>query len=383
MRTRGLPVALLVVAGALLPLAAAQSVATAAPQNSDRASAQAAAQRAAERIRALQREADALAAEARTLLADLRKLEIDRALRVEELAQVNAELAATRAAVTDAAARAAALEAAESRERPLVEMRLVELYKMGRAGHWRLLLGTEDVRSVGRAYRAASALIQIDRDRVAAYGRTLQALGRERQELDTRARAIQGLQQRAVAARAAADAAVAAHNAKIAAIDQRRDLNAQMTGELETAQLRLQRTVNDLGDRTVPPVLPLKGFRGELPWPGAGIVVQRFGRPGATRNGIELSMPEGRHARAVHEGQVAYAAPFTGYGNLVILDHGDGSHSLYGHLRMLSVAAGEHVVAGETLGETGRNPSGNPSLYFELRIDGKPVDPLQWLRKTP
>jgi murein hydrolase activator len=386
MTFRIFPAALLVVA-AWLPLAA-QGTGSAPAQDSDRARAQAAVQRAAERIRALQRESDALVAEARTLLADLRKLEIDRALRVEELAHVNAELAETRAALAGAAARAEALEAVAAREGPLVERRLVQLYKMGRAGYWRLLLDTDDVRAVGRAYRTASALLQIDRDRVAAHARTLEALTGERRELEARARAIQGLQQRAVAARAAADRAVAAHNALIGAIDERRDLNAQMTGELETAHYRLQRTLNDLGGSAAPPVLPLKGFRGALPWPGDGIVVQRFGRQGAgggpaMRMGIELSMPEGRHARAVHEGRVAYAAPFTGYGNLVILEHGDESHSLYGHLRMLGVEVGEHVAAGETLGETGRNPSGNPALYFELRVDGKPVDPLQWLRKTP
>jgi murein hydrolase activator len=384
MTFRVFPAALLVVAVTLLPFGA-----PAAPvQDGERARAQAAAQRAAERIRALQKESDALVAEARTLLADLRKLEIDRALRVEELAQIDAELADTRAALAETAARTTELEATAASERPLVETRLVQLYKMGRAGYWRLLLDTDDVRAVGRAYRTASALLQIDRERVAAHARTLDALMRERQALEARARAIQGLQKRAVAARAAADRAVAAHSEMVTAIDERRDLNAQMTGELETAHYRLQRAVTDLGAGAAPPVLPLKGFRGALPWPADGIVVQRFGRqagagPEATRTGIELSIPEGRHARAIHEGRVAYAAPFTGYGNLVILEHGDGSHSLYGHLRMLGVDAGEQVAAGETLGETGRNPSGNPALYFELRIDGNPVDPLQWLQKSP
>jgi murein hydrolase activator len=386
--------AALLVAGAVwLPLTASHApqepAAPALTQDSERARAQAAAQRAAERIRALQRESDALVAEARGLLAHLRKLEIDRALRAEELAHIGAELVETRAALAETTTRAEALDAAAKSERPIVETRLVQLYKLGRAGYWRLLLDTDDVRSVGRAYRTASALLQIDRERVAAHARTLEALTRERQELEARARAIQGLQQRAGAARAAAERAVAAHNDLIAAVDERRDLNAQMTGELETAQMRLQRTVGGLADRPAgPAVLPLTGFRGVLPWPGDGVVVQRFGRPGAgrgrtARTGLELSMPEGRHARAVHEGRVAYAAPFTGYGNLVILEHGDETHSLYGHLRMVSVEVGDQVDAGETLGETGRNPNGNPALYFELRVDGRPVDPLQWLRKTP
>ena len=85
--------------------------------------------------------------------------------------------------------------------------------------------------------------------------------------------------------------------------------------------------------------------------------------------------------RAVHEGTVAFADQFTGYGNLVIVDHGDGAYSLYGYLSALEAARGAHVEAQATVGSSGRDPSGNPALYFELRIDGKPVDPLQWLKR--
>jgi len=83
----------------------------------------------------------------------------------------------------------------------------------------------------------------------------------------------------------------------------------------------------------------------------------------------------------VHDGTVAFAGQFTGYGNLVIVDHGDGAHSLYGHLRSVGVQRGSPVDTHAEVGESGRNPAGNPALYFELRVDGKPVDPLQWLKK--
>jgi septal ring factor EnvC (AmiA/AmiB activator) len=138
--------------------------------------------------------------------------------------------------------------------------------------------------------------------------------------------------------------------------------------------------VSELG-RPAIAALPLRPFRGALPWPAEGIVTQRFGRQ-QTPNGIEISLPEGEPVRAVHEGTVAFADQFTGYGNLVIVDHGDGSHSLYGHLRELRVERGTRVDAQTQVGESGRNPSGNPALYFELRVDGKAVDPVQWLRKS-
>lgn len=345
----------------------------------DRARRDAATKRAADRIRTLQREADSLLTQERSLLAELRKLEIDRALRAEEVGQIDRELADTREALAASGARAASLSEAASSQRPEVERRLVQLYKMGRAGYWRLLLDTHDVQAIGRAYRTASALTRIDRERVQAHADTLAALRSERQALHTRITAFATLRARALMARAAADKAVAARAALVASIDARRDLNAQLTGELEAAQLRLERTVGDLG-RPAAVALPLRPFRGALPWPADGIVTRRFGRQ-PVRNGIEMSLAEGEPVIAVHEGTVAFAGQFTGYGNLVIVDHGDGSHSLYGHLRDLRVEVGSHVDARTQVGESGRTPGGNPAVYFELRVDGKPVDPLQWLRK--
>ncbi len=94
-----------------------------------------------------------------------------------------------------------------------------------------------------------------------------------------------------------------------------------------------------------------------------------------------MSAPEGQTVRVVHEGVVAFSGPFTGYGNLVIVDHGDRSYSLYGHLNSVQVATGQRLDAQAPVGTSGRNPAGVPALYFELRIDGAAVDPLQWLRR--
>jgi septal ring factor EnvC (AmiA/AmiB activator) len=116
------------------------------------------------------------------------------------------------------------------------------------------------------------------------------------------------------------------------------------------------------------------------------VVSSKFGQaarggPASSRNGIQLSLPEGQTVRPVHDGVVAYAGPFTGYGNLLIVDHGDRAYSLYGHLAGVTVKKGDRVDPGTTVGLTGRDLAGNPALYFELRVDGAPVDPLQWLKR--
>jgi septal ring factor EnvC (AmiA/AmiB activator) len=132
--------------------------------------------------------------------------------------------------------------------------------------------------------------------------------------------------------------------------------------------------------------VPLAPFRGALEWPVEGRVVGGFhdtaNRLGgsAVRNGIEISADEGRPVRAVHGGTVVHADAFPGFGMLVIVDHGGDDYSLYGYLSSMAVAVGKAVGAGDELGQVGASPAGPAALYFEMRIDGRSVDPVQWLK---
>lgn len=374
--------------GACLVAVAVATLVAQSPSPQERAAA--ASKRAADRIRALQREADDLAARERTLLVELRKLEVERQLKVEELARLEREALETERKLAETAKRLDGLKRNADEQRPDVEARLVQLYKLGSGGYWRLLLDVDDLRSLGRAYRTASAMTSLDRLRVLQHQQTLDALGRERTTLQSRSRDLAGLREQARRARAALDRAMASRSTLVQSIDERRDLNAQLAGELQTAQQRLQTSVGQLpaGLAAAATSLPIRPFQGALPWPARGAVAQRFGRQPSSRfgttivrNGMELSVAEGQPVRAVHEGVVAFADQFTGYGNLVIVDHGDRAYSLYGHLGTLEVATGQRIEVQTPVGAAGRNPSGTPALYFELRIDGAAVDPLQWLKR--
>jgi septal ring factor EnvC (AmiA/AmiB activator) len=125
--------------------------------------------------------------------------------------------------------------------------------------------------------------------------------------------------------------------------------------------------------------------RGGLAWPLDGRVSGRFGEtpvrtPGAPpRNGIDIEAPEGAAARAVHAGTVVFAEPLAGFGILVIVDHSGGHHSVYGNLASTTLSRGDVVDVGREVGKVGRTAGGPTALYFEFRVDGRPVDPLQWL----
>jgi septal ring factor EnvC (AmiA/AmiB activator) len=359
----------------------------------DPSSPEAMASRAAARIKALQREADSLASRERTLLEDLRKLEVERDLRAEEFSASARELQRIEGEIDDTASRIVTLERAAESQLPDLTARMAEIYKIGNGGYLRLLMSIDDLRNMGRAYRFVSGLQGIDRRRIAEHQRTLADLRKAQAALEGR-RSQASLAQAAVArARDAAAQALAAHEDLISRIDARRDLAAQLMGELETARQRLQRTIDDAAqgrpaEAGVMMGLPLRPFKGDLEWPVTGTVTGAFGRQidrkfhtSVVSNGVRIAAGASTPVTAVHEGTVAYATTFTGFGKLVILDHGSVTFSLYGYLADIDVVSGERVVQGQRLGSVGNALDGEASLYFELRIDGKPVDPLQWLRR--
>jgi septal ring factor EnvC (AmiA/AmiB activator) len=345
-------------------------------------------ERAGSRIRALQAEADRLAAQARTVFGELRRLEIDREIKQVELTRTETELARVTADRDRAEKRLKGLEATRIADTPGIKERLVELSKHGRAGYVQLLLAANDVRALGRLARGVAAVAGMDRVRLEAHRRTLAAERDALNELDQKYNDVEAVQKAAARARAAVLAAVAARNRMIEDLDQRRDLAAQYVAELQQAQAQLEQTLATAEAGSSVVALPIRPFKGDLPWPVVGDVATRFGRQTAgrfgtsiARNGIEVSATEGAAARAVHEGTVAYAAPFSGFGTLVIVDHGASAFTLYGHLREASVKAGTNVGRGAPVGRVGLAPSGGAALYFEVRIDGRPVDPLQWLAR--
>ena len=125
--------------------------------------------------------------------------------------------------------------------------------------------------------------------------------------------------------------------------------------------------------------------RGKLPWPVNGRLIARFGSPrGDTRSkwdGVLISSQAGTQVRAIHPGRVVFADWLRGAGLLVIVDHGDGYLSLYGHNQSILSRPGDMVQTGQaisTVGNTGGQDQA--ALYFAIRQKGKPADPTQWCR---
>lgn len=359
-----------------------------AAQTGSRSATDTQAQRINERIRALQAEADALARESRTLLGQLRTLEIERQIQVERLREAQDAVSRGETAIRDATARLDMLEQRRVAQLPDLKAQLVDVYKRGRARYAALLFGGKSVRDLSRTARAVAALMRINEVRLEEHRRIMEDLRTERAALENELGRLEARAAEAQQARAAADRAVASRSALIAQIDSRRDMNAQLAGELQVAYQRMQQQIaSAAAGRAIDPVdVPLAPFRGALDWPAPGRLAARFGqpsgRPGDTtmRNGIEIAATAGAPVRAVHPGTVSYADVLPGFGNLVVVDHGANAYSVYGYLASIAVAGGSAVEAGTELGRVGFAPAGPAALYFEVRVDGRSVDPVQWLR---
>lgn len=125
-------------------------------------------------------------------------------------------------------------------------------------------------------------------------------------------------------------------------------------------------------------------LRGRLGWPVQGKIATGFGgadESGRKISGLLIPATSGTAVHAIARGRVAYADWLKGYGMLMILDHGDGYMSLYGYNESLRKDVGDWVAPGETIATSGASGGQKtPALYFELRRQGKPLDPKPWLR---
>jgi septal ring factor EnvC (AmiA/AmiB activator) len=132
---------------------------------------------------------------------------------------------------------------------------------------------------------------------------------------------------------------------------------------------------------------PFESLRGKLPWPvQSGKVLARFGQPragGSLRwQGMLVGTDRGARVRAPFAGRVVYADWLPGMGLMIVLDHGKGYMSLYGHNDELFRKVGEPVSAGDVIASVGDSGGHNqPALYFEVRRGREPVNPEQWLQR--
>jgi septal ring factor EnvC (AmiA/AmiB activator) len=337
------------------------------------------------KLKALKAESESLATQKKSLLGELRRLEVERQIKTTELEENTAKLETVNSELTQTSARLAETERDLTAAKPAIRERLVRIYKLGRLGYTRLLLSLDSARTFQRTARVVSLMAQRDRGRIDRYRQLISTDTIARTRLTGEKQEAQRLEAQIQTDQRAVSQAMAVRNAMVKSVEEQRGLNAQLIAEVSAATDRLSQSVGKLGSSVGGGTGKLAG---KFDWPLAGTLQTRFGKEVSSRfgtliarNGVEIGANEETPVKAASDGKVVYASTFTGFGQLVILDHGSRTFTLYGHLHARSVQQGETVARGQVVGTSGVTPTGAPAVYFELRIDGKPVDPVQWLKR--
>jgi len=367
-----------VLAAAPPPTAASSPSAAASPAGADERL-----RTVRERRAALQKDLARLRSEERSLLGAVERLELEVRLRGEEVRETQLVLQRTNEQMDATVRRARELEDSIATARPVLAERARALYKLGELSYLRMLLSVDRPSDLFRGYRFVSALARRDNQRIAGFRADLAALATTRVELQRKTREALELRASLERTRRGLDADRRRKEKLLTEIVERKETHAAYLQELEEAETRLQQMLQGLTADDV--AVPIPVFKGNLPWPVAGRVRVAFGRRKHPRfdtytveNGIEIAAPEGAAVTAVHEGTVAFAERFRGYGLMIVLDHGGKHHTLYAHLADVRVQPGQKVAAGQVLGTVGSGVEG-AGLYFEVRFQGRPEDPTEWL----
>lgn len=163
----------------------------------------------------------------------------------------------------------------------------------------------------------------------------------------------------------------------------------KMIAELREASKKLLKLIEEASKAETYAATGFSGLKGKLPWPVNGKIAipygshtdPRFNTP-LFRNGVHIQTKSLSAIRSVHNGKVIFAEWFKGFGQLIIVDHGNGYHSLYGNLSEIFSRVGDIIKRDQVIGKVGTSGILNaPGLYFEIRYKGKPLDPSQWLQR--
>jgi murein hydrolase activator len=290
------------------------------------------------------------------------------------------------------------LEIAQQQQQIQIAHQVRAAYKLGERSEIKLLLNQESPDRISRLMKYHQYVMQHHTEKIQSYTQTIaqideltpkilsqtEKLKQTQQELDAQQDALSISHQERSAALAKVNAQYRNKNQELNALNQDRKRLQELLNRVT------KRLAKNTGPRS-PDYVPLpKGGekfsqrRGRLPWPTQGVMVHKFGSARIAGqmnwNGAYISAALGNPVIAVHFGRVVFADYFGGHGLLMIVDHGEGYLSLYAHNQRLLKKAGDPVSAGEAIASVGNSGGQNKSgLYFEIRQEGKPIDPSRWL----
>jgi septal ring factor EnvC (AmiA/AmiB activator) len=346
------------------------------------------------RIRAeiarLRKRLDDVRTQTRSAEHDLEEADLELGIRTNELqlavdmqSQLEQQRHETEAQIAEIAPRIA-------REKDFLRKRLAALYRLGGLSYVRLLLSIDDRRDPVQAMSMLSFLVSRDARAVTRFQAAREQLRTRSMELAEREQKVAGARRIVEQRQRAVAVARAEKERTLRSLRTEGNESEQKLAELEEKAKRLEHLLDVLSRQNGAAAVAtdIRSVQGALAWPVQGKIIEHFGKQRNAKfstvtfsNGLKIAAAPGAEVRSVFAGTVLFSQWFKGYGNLVILDHGNRVFSLYGNLKSPAVAVGDRISAGQALAGVGESEDAHSGyLYFEIRQDNKPEDPQKWLR---
>jgi murein hydrolase activator len=316
-----------------------------------------------------------------SILGTLHLLEVELYKKEKELKQMEMQLVKTQERLQQTQTQIVMLNKKIERTKEELFSRLIALYKMGRTPMEGFLLASQsylDLLMLDKYFRVIidydTRLIETHRYQIALKERYQEELIQDQSQMRRNISEI-GKKKKEITKVSEEKRALlkSTQNQKV--------VYQKLLVELEVRAKELQALVDKLErEKSLQAYGKSKpdALKGKLIPPVQGKVLSLFKEKG--QNGIEIKAPMGAEIRAVLSGKVLYADWFKGFGNIVIIDHGDHTFTVSGYCSELLKKTGDTVSQGETIARVGSAGSlKGPCLYFEIRHQGKPQDPMEWL----
>lgn len=301
------------------------------------------------------------------------------------------------------------VRAEADRKRLEIQKRLVSLYKGGELGNARIVFSSVSFPQMTENIKYMRSVINNDRRLFADYSSRINRLRELKGTLENDARKKETIKTNILARKQEIEEEKRKKAVVLSQVKQDKQSYLSSLRQLQANARRLQLMVEKLeatsrksytqknekkagkGDVTPLSPVPDKGFasqKGRLSLPVKGQITEHFGKHKhpdfnsfTFSNGISVAASSGADIRAIYEGKIIFADYFKGYGNMLIIDHGGGYFSLYAHASRIMKKVGADVARNEVVASVGDLDSAKgPMLYFEIRQQGKPIDPDPWLR---
>lgn len=326
----------------------------------------------------------------KSLLSKLDNLDKSIGKREKELKGYDKRISQTQANIKNLSKEIKAMtNELDSRKQYLKEI-VMDIYKRQYKSNALVLLSASDYQDLITKSRYISLIAHYDSTLIAGYSSDITNLNSKKSKLQAQQNKLAKNKKDAQSKTRELQVNRAKKDKLLAKVKAKRSAHEKKIKELKESSRKLKSMIAEIQTKKIPQAVLGKGFKslkGNLPWPIAGEVLIPFGKykepefnTTVFKNGIEIGAKPEDIPETIAGGRVVYTGQFEGYGNLVIIDHGGGYHSLYGNLSEILLKKGNIVVKGFEVGKISRSGNSDiPALYFEIRHKGKPVDPRGWL----